>query len=125
MRVTVARERLGLALEPLLQVRVSGDMLGQDLDGNGAIQTGVAGLIDLSHAACAERAAISYGPRRVPALRGTALSGLQRLAPVDDHRNRRRWSIRDDGVEEEAAVGSNRVLRPPRKDTGPASRSAS
>ena len=43
-----------LALEPLLEIRVGGDMLGQDLDGDGAGQAGVGGSVDLAHAARAE-----------------------------------------------------------------------
>ena len=49
------RERLRLALEPLLQVRVGGDVLGQDLDGDGAVEPRVGGLVDLAHAAGANR----------------------------------------------------------------------
>ena len=44
VRMTQGRECLGLALESLLQVRVRGDMLGQDLDGDRAIETRVAWL---------------------------------------------------------------------------------
>ena len=39
----------GLALEPLLQIRISRHMLGQHLDGDGAVQAGVGGFIDLAH----------------------------------------------------------------------------
>ena len=42
------------ALEPLLEIRVGGDVLGEHLDGHGAVQAGVAGLIDLTHPARAE-----------------------------------------------------------------------
>ncbi len=31
------RDRLGLALEPLFQIRVGGDVLGEHLDGDGAV----------------------------------------------------------------------------------------
>ena len=43
-----------LPLEPLLQIRVCGDMLREDLDGDGAVQAGVASFVDLTHAAFAE-----------------------------------------------------------------------
>ena len=45
---------LGLALEPLLQIGVGGDVFGQDFDGDGAVQAGVASLVDLALAARAE-----------------------------------------------------------------------
>ena len=45
MRVVQGGDGAGLALEPLLQIGVRGDMLGQDLDGDGAIRPGVAGLV--------------------------------------------------------------------------------
>ena len=32
-------------------IGVRGDMLGQDLDGDGAVQAGVAGFVDFAHAA--------------------------------------------------------------------------
>ena len=40
--------RAGFALEPLLQIGVIGDMLGQHLDGDGAVQAGVGGFVDLA-----------------------------------------------------------------------------
>ena len=45
--VVQAGDGLRLALEPLLQIGVRGDMLGQDLDGDGAVQAGVAGFVRL------------------------------------------------------------------------------
>ena len=45
---------IGLALAPPLQLRIRRDMLGQHLDGDGAIQASVAGFVDLAHAPCAE-----------------------------------------------------------------------
>ena len=45
MVALVGRRNPGLALKPLLQVRVCGDMLGQYLDGDGAIEAGVGGLV--------------------------------------------------------------------------------
>jgi len=52
---------LGLALEPLLEIRVRRDVLGEDFDGDGAVQAGVTGLVDFSHATGAERGAGSGG----------------------------------------------------------------
>ncbi len=54
VRVVQAGDGLRLALEPLLQIRIGGDVLGQDLDGNGAVQAGAASFVDLAHAASAE-----------------------------------------------------------------------
>ncbi len=48
VRVVQAGNGLGLALEPLLQIGVCGDVLGEDLDGDRAVQTGVAGFVDLA-----------------------------------------------------------------------------
>ena len=48
VRVVQAGDGLRLALEPLLQVGVRGDVLRQYLDGDRAVQAGVAGLVDLA-----------------------------------------------------------------------------
>ncbi len=50
MRVVQAGDGLRLALEPLLEIRVRGDVLGEHLDGDGAVQPGVTGFVDLTHA---------------------------------------------------------------------------
>ncbi len=44
----------GLALHALPQFRIRGKMRRQNLDGNGAVEAGVLGTIDFSHAARAE-----------------------------------------------------------------------
>ena len=54
MRMVQAGDRLRLALEPPLQIGVRGDMLGEDLDGDGAVQAGVAGFVYFAHAAFAD-----------------------------------------------------------------------
>ena len=54
MGVAESRNRAGLALEPLLQVRITGNMLGQYLDGDGAVEASVTCLIHLAHATGAE-----------------------------------------------------------------------
>ena len=48
-------DRLRLALEPLVKLGVVFQVLGQDLDRDAAVQARVAGLVDLAHAAGAER----------------------------------------------------------------------
>ncbi len=49
------RDRAGLALEPLLQIRIRGHMRGQHLDGDGAVEAGVSRFVDLAHAPGAQR----------------------------------------------------------------------
>ena len=44
----------GFALEALAEIGIVGDVRGQDLDGNGAVQAGVGGFVDLAHTARAE-----------------------------------------------------------------------
>jgi hypothetical protein len=51
VRVVQARDGLRLVLEPLLEIGVGGDVLGQDLDGDGAVQAGIAGFVDFTHTA--------------------------------------------------------------------------
>jgi hypothetical protein len=48
-------EGAGFAFEALLQFGRGGEVRGEDLDGDGAVQAGVAGAIDFTHAAGAER----------------------------------------------------------------------
>ena len=43
------RDGLRFTLEPLFEIRISGDVLGQDFDGNGAIQAGVTGFVNFPH----------------------------------------------------------------------------
>ena len=52
--MTERREGFCLALEPLLQIRVGGDVFGQDCDGNRAIEAGIRGLVDFPHVPRAE-----------------------------------------------------------------------
>ena len=54
VRVVQRGDRAGLELKSLLQVRIGGDMLGQHLDSDSAVQASVGGFVDLAHAACAE-----------------------------------------------------------------------
>ena len=71
VRVVQRGDGAGLALEPLLQIGIGGDVLGEDPDGDGAIQAGVAGLIDLPHPARAEG--------------GLDLVGAERGAWIESH----------------------------------------
>ena len=93
MRVVQRRNGLGFALEPLLQIGIGGDVLGQHLDGDGAVEPRVGGFVDLPHAARAEG-----GVDLVGAERGTRLechgsvdrhSGLQLFMPVENNRDLR------------------------------------
>ena len=43
-----------LLLNLTIPIRISRHMLGEHLDGDGAVQSGVGGLVDLDHAVCAE-----------------------------------------------------------------------
>ena len=54
VRVVQGGDGSCLSFKPLLQVRIRRDMLGQHLDGDGAIQPRVGGLVDLAHPAGAE-----------------------------------------------------------------------
>ena len=45
-----------LALEARPRIGVAGDVTREDVGGNRAIETGIAGFVDLAHAAGAERA---------------------------------------------------------------------
>ena len=54
VQVVQAGDGLRLALEPLLEIRVGGDMLGQHIDGDRAVQARVAGFVDLTHAPSAD-----------------------------------------------------------------------
>jgi hypothetical protein len=47
--MTQRGERLGLAFEALLEVRVGGDVFGEDFDSDGAIQAGVASFVNFAH----------------------------------------------------------------------------
>ena len=44
----------GLTLEPLAEIGIVGDMRGEHIDGDGAVQAGVGGFVDLAHASRAE-----------------------------------------------------------------------
>ena len=67
MRVIERGDRPRFALEPFAELRIRCERRRQDFDRDDAIQPGVAGLVDLAHAARTEQRTISYGPRRAPA----------------------------------------------------------
>jgi hypothetical protein len=54
VRVVKARDGLGFARKALAELRIVREALVQDLEGNGAIETGVARLVDLAHASGTE-----------------------------------------------------------------------
>ena len=71
VRVTQAGDGLRLALEARAAVRVGAELGREDLDGDGAVEAGVAGLVDLAHAACPDGGLdLGTGPRRAPEERG-------------------------------------------------------
>ena len=45
------RDRAGLAIEPLAQIRIRSDVRGQDFNGDRAIKPRVPGFVDLAHSA--------------------------------------------------------------------------
>jgi len=51
VRVAQGSHRLRLALEAGAAFRICADVMGQDLDGDGAVEAGITGLLDLAHAA--------------------------------------------------------------------------
>ena len=77
----LGRHGAGLALEPLLQIGIGGDVLGEDFDGDGAVQAHVAGLIDLPHAARAEGGLDLVGAERGA---GSAAPGPLRVHVLHD-----------------------------------------
>ena len=55
MRVVEQGHSTGLALEPRAQFDVAGDLLRNDLDGDGAVQARIGRFVDLSHPASSKR----------------------------------------------------------------------
>jgi hypothetical protein len=55
VRMAQLRDRFGFAVESRAEGFVPGQIRGQDLDGHRALEAGVAGLVDLAHAALAQR----------------------------------------------------------------------
>jgi hypothetical protein len=79
MRVTERSEGLGLALESVLPFWISRDVLGEDLDGNGAVQACISGPVDLPIPPDPIGAAMTYGPSRVP---GAIIDGRPLTYPL-------------------------------------------
>ena len=61
VRMTQPRGRAGLALEPLAALRVVGEIPGQHLERDRAVEPRVARPVDLPHPACAQRSGDSVG----------------------------------------------------------------
>ena len=74
VRMAQGGDRLGLALEPLFQIGIRRDMLGKHLDGDGAVEAGVTGLVDLAHAARAEGGVDLVGAEGGARLQGHGIS---------------------------------------------------
>ena len=55
VRMIELRDRARFAIEPLAELRIGGEQVRQDLDRDDAIEAGIAGFVDLAHAARAER----------------------------------------------------------------------
>ena len=75
MRVVQAGDRLGFPLEPLAEIGIVGDMRQEHLDGDRAIQAGVGGFVDFTHASSTEL--------------GLDLVGAERGAGCEGHINQR------------------------------------
>jgi len=54
VRVVQRGDGAGLAVEPIAELGGGGRRGEDDLDGHGAVQPRIAGLVDLAHAACAQ-----------------------------------------------------------------------
>ena len=54
MGMAQAGDGLGLTVEPFAQLRITGEVLGQNLDGDVAIEARILGAIDLAHSSGAE-----------------------------------------------------------------------
>ena len=64
MRVVQAGDGLGFPLQPLAEIGIVGDMRQDRLDGDAAVEPGVAGLVDFTHAASAEGGLDLVGAKR-------------------------------------------------------------
>ncbi len=56
VRVVELGNRARFTIEALAETRVGGERVRQDLDRDGAVETGIAGLVDLAHTAGTDRA---------------------------------------------------------------------
>jgi len=65
-----AGDGFGFALEALFADRIRGELLGENFDGDGAVQPRIYGAVNLSHPARAERDADLIGPSFVAGVRG-------------------------------------------------------
>jgi len=89
MGVRELRERACFAIEALTKLRIGGEPGLQHLDGDGAIEPRVAGLVDLAHAARAQRGQDFVRTETVAGSEGQpldymGLTTLPRTTPPDD-----------------------------------------
>ena len=64
VRMVQSRSRLGLALKAAEGLRIFGDVVGQELEGDKTVQPNVLGLVDNTHATAAHllnHAVVRYG----------------------------------------------------------------
>ena len=101
VRVVQAGDGLRLALEPLLEIGVGGDMLGEHLDGDGAVESRVSGFVHFPHTAGPNggndlvRAQLPSGFKRhrlLGDLLGAVEAGIARLVELA-HAPRRRGGL--------------------------------
>ena len=130
VRVVQARDGLRLALEPLLEIGVRGNMLGEDFDGDGTVESRISGFVHLAHAPrpdgredleMAERGARAKRHRLLGVLHAAIRAGMPRPGGLDCEgaerragleRHRSVWSQPIIGRSRRTAVGS--ALRMPR-----------
>jgi len=79
VRVIELRYRPGLVVESITKLRIGRQRSREDLDGDGSVETRIAGLVDLAHAAFAQLVEDSIRAE-VPTDHDRVLDGLRRDA---------------------------------------------
>ncbi len=77
---------LARRLEPLHQIGIRRDVLGQDIDGDRAVEAGVAGFVHLPMPPAPRAETISYGPSRTPGASAMDLPGMENGNRLDYRR---------------------------------------
>ena len=78
------RDRTGLPRKPRAEGRVAGQMPGQDLDRDHAVEARVAGAVDLAHPAGAQRREDFVGTEPDAAVDRHGCRGARRLCQKDN-----------------------------------------